>query len=72
MDKNTINIKEVTLDRMIEYMREYIFKLTGDEHSDRATHPLDMPFLDYLIELKAEYRRKQDGKNKDEEKSVRI
>ena len=51
MDKNTINIKEVTLDRMIEYMREYIFKLTGDEHSDRATHPLDMPFLDYLIEL---------------------
>ena len=64
MDKNTINIKEVTLDRMIEYMREYIFKLTGDEHSDRATHPLDMPFLDYLIELKTEYRRKQNGKNK--------
>lgn len=61
MDKNTINIKEVTLDRMIEYMREYIFKLTGDEHSDRATHPLDMPFLDYLIELKHEHRRRQNG-----------
>jgi hypothetical protein len=56
-----IQIKEVTLNRMIEYMREYIFKLTGDEHSDSATHPLDMPFLDYLIELKTEYRREQNG-----------
>ena len=65
MDKNTINIIEVTLDRMIEYMREYIFKLTGDKHSDSATHPLDMPFLDYLIELKTEYRRNQIGKNKE-------
>ena len=56
-----IEIKEVTLNRMIEYMREYIFKLTGDEHSDSATQPLDMPFLDYLIELKSEHRRKQNG-----------
>ena len=61
MSKEMIQIKEVTLNRMIEYMREYIFKLTGDEHSDSATHPLDMPFLDYLIELKSEYRRKQNG-----------
>jgi hypothetical protein len=61
MSKDMIQIKEVTLNRMIEYMREYIFKLTGDEHSDSATHPLDMPFLDYLIELKTEYRREQNG-----------
>tara|TARA_Y100001938_G_scaffold42935_1_gene59219 strand:+ start:26828 stop:27010 length:183 start_codon:yes stop_codon:yes gene_type:complete len=54
-----IKITEATLSRMIEYMREYIFKLTGDDDSDRATHPLDMPFLDYLIELRSEYRRKQ-------------
>ena len=59
MSEDTIQIKEVTLDRMIEYMREYIFKLTGDEHSDSATHPLDMPFLDYLIELRNKNRRKQ-------------
>ena len=61
MNEDTIQIKEVTLNRMIEYMSEYIFKLTGDEHSDSATHPLDMPFLDYLIELKSEHRRKQNG-----------
>ena len=59
--KDKIEIKEITLDRMIEYMREYIFKLTGDEHSDSATHPLDMPFLDYLIELRDKHRRKQNG-----------
>ena len=53
-----VKIPIATLNRMIEYMREYIFKLTGDEHSDRATHPLDMPFLDYLIELKTNHRRK--------------
>ena len=61
MSNDTIKIKEVTLDRMISYMREYIFELTGDEHSDSATHPLDMPFLDYLIELKSKHRRKQNG-----------
>ena len=60
-----VKIPIATLNRMIEYMREYIFKLTGDKHSDSATHPLDMPFLDYLIELKTEYRRNQNGKNKE-------
>ena len=58
-EENKIEIKEVTLDRMIEYMREYIFELTGDEHSDSATHPFDMPFLDYLIDLKSKHQKEK-------------
>ena len=58
-EENKIEIKEVTLNRMIEYMREYIFELTGDEHSDNATHPFDMPFLDYLIKLKSKHQKEK-------------
>ena len=51
-EHKTVEITVGALHNMIDYMREYIYKLTGDEHSDSATHPFDVPFLDYLISVR--------------------
>ena len=42
---------------MIMYMQEMIYDGTvGDLHADKATHPLEISFLDYLIDLRTKYR----------------
>ena len=48
-----ITIKFKTFLTMLEYVRWYIFKNNPD--ADKATNPLDMPFLDYIIKLKDEH-----------------
>ena len=45
-----IPVKLVTFNRLIDYVSDAIFE--GNPDADNATHPLDMPFLDYIIELK--------------------
>ena len=59
--QETVEITVGALHNMIDYMREYIYKLTGDEHSDNATHPFDMPFLDYLISVKDKQTKKENN-----------
>ena len=49
-----IEITENTADLLIHILREYIYKHTGDEHSDKATHPIEVNLLDQLIEKRLE------------------
>jgi len=49
-----IEITTNTADLLIDVLRDYIFKLTGDEHSDSATHPIEVALLDLLIEKRNE------------------
>ena len=49
-------ISESILDNMIDYMRELIFDYK-DKDADLTTHPLEVGFLDGLIEI----RRKKIG-----------
>ena len=60
-EHKTVEITEGALENMISYMREYIFELTGDEHSDSATHPSAIPFLDYLISVRAKHLKKENN-----------
>ena len=69
MKETYIKIKFKTFLTMLEYVRWYIFKNNPD--ADKATNPIDIPFLDYLIELKdkhikaaenAGFQRKRDEK----------
>ena len=59
--QETVEITVGALHNMIDYMREYIFELTGDEHSDSATHPSAIPFLDYLISVRAKHLKKENN-----------
>ena len=45
-----IEITTNTANLLIDVLRDYIFKLTGDEHSDSATHPIEVALLDLLLE----------------------
>ena len=60
-DKNKVEITVNALNNMIDYMRKIIYKYTGDEHSDSATHPFDIPFLDYLISVRDNHQKKGDN-----------
>jgi hypothetical protein len=46
-----VEITEGALDNMIDYMSDYIYTYL-DKEADRATRPLEISFLDYLISLK--------------------
>ena len=57
-----ISVKLVTFNKLIEYVENAIFK--DDPDADSATHPFEMPFLDYIIELKSKaIKEARDGKN---------
>ena len=47
-----VPVKLVTFNRLIDYVSNAIFEDNPD--ADTATHPFDMPFLDYIIELKTQ------------------
>lgn len=49
-----IEITTNTANLLIDVLRDYIFKLTGDEHSDSATHPIEVALLDLLLEKRME------------------
>ena len=49
-------ITEGQLEHMIGYMQELIF-IYMDEDADSATHPLEIGFLDGLIEVKTKQRK---------------
>ena len=55
MKETYITIKFKIFLKMIEYVQLYIFK--DGEDADNATHPLDMPFLDNLIEMRDKHIR---------------
>ena len=55
-----IPIKLKTMEALIEYVSKDIFK---DGYADRATHPLEMPFLDYLIERRDKAIKEYNEKN---------
>ena len=50
MKETYIKIKFKTFLTMLEYIRWYIFKNNPD--ADKATNPLDIPFLDHIVEHK--------------------
>jgi len=45
-----IELTEGTVSLLIGVLREHIFVHTGDMHSDKATHPIEVNLLDQLIE----------------------
>jgi hypothetical protein len=53
-----IVINYYSLEQMIEYMRELIY-VHKDKDADKATHPLEIGFLDFLITLQTEWNDKQ-------------
>ena len=55
-----ISVKLKTMEEIIYYVSKDIFR---DKYADRATHPLEMAFLDYLIELKDNAIKEYDEKN---------
>ena len=55
MKETYITIKFKTFLALIEYVQLYIYK--DGEDADKATHPLDMPFLDHLIEMRDKHIR---------------
>ena len=44
---------------LIDILREHIFVHTGDEYSDKATHPIEVTLLDSLIEKLNNAKRQQ-------------
>lgn len=50
MSKDKIELSHETVGLLIDVLRDYIFKATGDEHSDSASHPIEVALLDHLIE----------------------
>ena len=59
-EHKTVEITVGALDNMIDYMNELIYQYK-DENADRATHPFEVGFLDYLISVKTKHL-KQGGK----------
>ena len=55
MKETYITIKFKIFIKMMEYVKWYIYK-DGDD-ADSATHPLDMPFYDNLIDIRDEHIR---------------
>ena len=55
-EEQMIEITTNTADLLIDVLRDYIFKLTGDERSDSATHPIEMALLDLLIGKRMEVK----------------
>ena len=53
-EKETVEITNISLDNMIDYMDELIFQYK-DENADSATHPFEIGFLDYLMSVKAKH-----------------
>ena len=51
-----IEITEGTTTLLIGILRDHIYKHTGDEHSDKATHPIEVNLLDLLIEKRENFR----------------
>jgi len=49
-----IQINKGVADILIDILRQHIFEHTGDEYSDKATHPIEVAILDYLIEQRQE------------------
>ena len=41
------------VDLLIDILRDHIFVHTGDEYSDKATHPIEVNLLDRLIEKRS-------------------
>jgi len=52
-----IEITEGTTSLLIDILREHIYKHTGDEYSDKATHPIEVNLLDQLIEKREAFRK---------------
>ena len=53
----TIEITEGTTSLLIDILREHIFVHTGDEYSDKCTHPIEVNLLDQLIEKRESFRK---------------
>lgn len=51
-----IEITEGTTELIISILSDHIFVHTGDMHSDKATHPIEVNLLDQLIEKLNDHR----------------
>ena len=58
--QETVEITVGALDNMIDYMDELIYQYK-DENADRATHPFEVGFLDYLISVKTKHLKKENN-----------
>ena len=45
------------VDLLIDILSDHIFVHTGDEYSDKATHPIEVNLLDRLIEKRSDAAR---------------
>jgi len=57
MAKDTIEIPFTAFKKLVESFGEELFRWSPD--ADRATEPLDMPFLDYMVELKSKHKKEK-------------
>ena len=53
MAKDNITIPFSAFKKLVKVFGEDLFRKSPD--ADRATEPLDMPFLDYMIELQSNH-----------------
>ena len=59
-EHKTVEITVGALDNMIDYMNELIYQYK-DENADRATHPFEVGFLDYLISVRTKHLKKENN-----------
>ena len=52
-----IELTDGSVSLLIGVLREHIFVHTGDRHSDKATHPIEVNLLDQLIEKREAFRK---------------
>jgi len=57
MTKDTIEIPFVSFKKLVKAFGEELMKRSPD--ADRATEPLDMPFLDNMLELQLKHTLKK-------------
>jgi len=57
MAKDTIEIPFTAFKKLVKSFGEELFRRSPD--ADRATEPLDMPFLDHMVELKSKHKREK-------------
>ena len=57
MAKDTIEIPFTAFEKLIKSFGEELFRRSPD--ADRATEPFDIPFLDYMLELKSKHKKEE-------------
>ncbi len=62
-----IEITEGTTELIISILRDHIFVHTGDTHSDKTTHPIEVNLLDQLIEKLNDHRHPPSTKENTDE-----